>query len=229
MITVIIKTRDDEMALAYALSALVPAAIEGIVREVVVIDHGSRDGTLTVADAAGCTMINASDIEGDARKFASERARADWIMFLSPSSMLESGWHSEALAFIDRAILAGEGGTRAAAFRLGLMEPGWRARLTEWAARLRYALLAAPHDEQGLLISRSFYRSIGGHRPLAAVADVDLARRIGRSRLTLLRSHVMISEVAERPGGFTRALRDVVCLTLLALKVSPRLVARLAD
>ena len=109
------------------------------------------------------------------------------------------------------------------------MEPGWRARFAEWSARLRYVLLTAPHDEQGLLISQSFYRSIGGHRPLAAVADVDLARRIGRSRLTLLRSRAMISEVAARPGGFARAVRDVVCLTLLALRVSPRLVARLAD
>jgi hypothetical protein len=229
MITVIIQTRDDEIPLAYALSALVTAAIEGIVREVVVIDHGSQDGTLTVADAAGCKMLEAGDIDGDPRHYASERARADWILFLAPSSALEPGWHGEALAFIDRAILAGEGRMRAATFRFGRAEPGWRARLAEWSAGLRSSLLAAPHEEQGLLISRSFYGRIGGHRPLAAMADIDLARRVGRGRLTLLRSRAVVSGAGERPGGFLRATRSAVCLMLLALRVSPRWVSRLAD
>ncbi len=60
MITAIIETRDDEVPLAHALAALVPAATEGVLREVIVIDHGSRDGTLTVADIAGCTVIEAA-------------------------------------------------------------------------------------------------------------------------------------------------------------------------
>ena len=40
MITAIIETRDDEVPLPHALAALVPAATEGVVREVIIIDHG---------------------------------------------------------------------------------------------------------------------------------------------------------------------------------------------
>lgn len=229
MISVIILTQDDEIPLAHALSALVPAAIEGVVREVIVVDRGSRDGTLTVADAAGCAMIKARDVDGDERAAASDTARSDWLLFLAPSSILTHGWHSEALTFIDRAILAGKGRSRAATFRYASAETGWRARFAEWSAWLRTAVLAAPREEQGLLISRSFYRSIGGHRPLAAMTDIDLARRIGRGRLTPLRSQALVSGAADRPGGFLRSLRHAICLALLALRVSPRLVAPLAE
>ncbi len=57
MITAIIETSDDEVRLAYALAALVPAAMAGVVREVVVDRPRLGDGTLAVADAAGCTII----------------------------------------------------------------------------------------------------------------------------------------------------------------------------
>ena len=80
MITAIIETRNDEVALAHALAALVPAATEGVIRDVIVIDHGSDDGTLVVADAAGCTIVDAG-AEDDAQRAAVEQARGDWLLF----------------------------------------------------------------------------------------------------------------------------------------------------
>ena len=125
MITAILSTRDDEIGLALALSALVPAATEGIVREAIVVDGGSRDGTLAVADAAGCTIVPDA---GDGLRQAASAARGDWLLFLTPAAVLETGWQSEVIAFVDRATMAGEARRRAAAFRFGRMDGGFAAR-----------------------------------------------------------------------------------------------------
>jgi glycosyltransferase involved in cell wall biosynthesis len=226
MISVIIATHDDEEDLAHALAALAPAAMDGIVRDVIVVDAGSRDGTLDVADEAGCAVVRGSGAA--ALMQAAEAARGDWLLFLSPSSVLEAGWQGEALGFMDRAAMAGAAQASAAAFRLRRPDAGLGARFTEAAAHFRTGFLSAPHSEQGLLLSRGFYRALGGHRDIAAMADVDIARRIGRRRLRLLRAHAMVRLDEDRPRGVGRALRNAACVTLFVLRLPPRLIGRLA-
>jgi hypothetical protein len=142
--------------------------------------------------------------------------------------VLEAGWQSEALAFVDRAFMAGDARTSAATFRLRRAESGGRARIAEGVASFRTRFFAAPYGEQGLLISRGFYRALGGHRDLPAMADVDLARRIGRRRLTLLRAHAMVRRPDRAGSGMARTMRNAVCLTLFVLRLPPRLIGRLA-
>lgn len=62
MLTVIMECRDHEPELAHTLSALVTGAVEGLVSDVVILDHGSRDGSSRVADAAGCRFYGQWDI-----------------------------------------------------------------------------------------------------------------------------------------------------------------------
>jgi glycosyltransferase involved in cell wall biosynthesis len=229
MISVIFHTRNDEMALAHALSALVPAAAEGLVREVIVVDASSEDGTVLVADAAGCRIVTGSGLIGPDLVAAAAIARSDWLLFLSPSVMLEPGWQREVQDFIERTIMAGAGMQRAAAFRHARASFGWRARLAEITAALRSRLFTAPYPEEGLLVSARLYREIGGHRELPGMVEVDLARRIGRSRMSFLRSRAVLrGDIAERPGGFGRGLRNAACLTLFVLRVPAKTIGRLA-
>ncbi len=227
MISVILPTRDNEVDLAFALGPLVPAAVQGVVSEVIVVDSGSRDGTLKVADSAGCKVLAGSGRE--ALMEAVDAAKSDWMLFLSPGAVLDANWHGEALSFIDRAMLSGRGHHAAAVFRHGRAESGFTARFAEWCATFRSSGFAAPYEEQGLLISRSLYRSVGGHRPLPAMADVDLGRRIGRRRLTLLRARAVVHHPAGGGGGgFGRGVRNAALLTMFVLRLPPRLIGRLA-
>lgn len=191
MISVILTTRNDELALAHALAALVPAAADGMVREVIVVDSGSTDGTIAVADAAGCKIVEGGGERGVDLARGAAAARSEWLLFLSPDVMLEPGWQREARDFIDRLAMAGTGATRAASFRLAHAGFGWRARMTEVVAALRARVLAAPLPEQGLLVPTSLYRAVGGHRAGAHLAESDLGRRIGRGRLSFLRARAI--------------------------------------
>jgi glycosyltransferase involved in cell wall biosynthesis len=226
MITLIIATRNDEEDLAHALAALAPAAMAGIVRDAIVVDAGSRDGTLAVADEAGCAVVRGQGAA--ALMQAAEMARGDWLLFLSPVAVLAAGWESEALGFVDRAFMAGTARTSAATFRLRRAEAGAGARIAEAMASFRTRFFAAPYGEQGLLISRDLYRALGGHRDLAAMADVDIARRIGRRRLTLLHCHALVRRGQQSRGSLLRALRNGACVALFVLRLPPRLIGRLA-
>jgi glycosyltransferase involved in cell wall biosynthesis len=227
VISVIITTRNSETDLALALAALVPAATEGLVREVIVVDRGSADGTAIVAVAAGCEFIAAGNAAGEARRQAAARAKSDWLLFLAPRAMVEAGWQGEALAFIDAAVGSGNARRRAATLRFGRMGPGLRARLEEVMATARTRLFAAPREEQGLLVSKALYRSLGGHRDIAALADVDLARRVGRRRLWLLRARALVRHGGDDPS-LARSLRNGLCFVMLLLRLPPRLIDRLA-
>lgn len=87
MLTIIMECRDNEAELAQTLSALVSGAVEGLVRDVIVLDHGSRDGSSKVADAAGCRFLTHWDIKEVVRS-----ARGEWLLLLEPGARPLTGW-----------------------------------------------------------------------------------------------------------------------------------------
>ena len=58
MLSVIIPTLNAESGLAATLEALVPAAVAGLISDVVVVDGGSNDATKLIADNAGCNWVD---------------------------------------------------------------------------------------------------------------------------------------------------------------------------
>ena len=75
MISVVIPTRNAEQTLAATLSALVPAVVDGVVREVVVADCGSSDATREIADAAGARLVEAPQGRGVQLRAGADVAR----------------------------------------------------------------------------------------------------------------------------------------------------------
>jgi glycosyltransferase involved in cell wall biosynthesis len=180
MLSVIIATHDSERALVATLAALVPGATAGVVREVIVADGGSRDETEQVADIAGCRFFASDQALGARLKAAAATARGEWLMFLRPGIVPGPSWIDETIAFgqspahhVQAAVFASEHGFFA-------------------ALRLKIFL---PAPEQGLILRKSFYDELGGHRADAADPEADLLRRIGPARLTTLRTAVTRSNI----------------------------------
>ena len=179
MLSVIIATHDSERALVHTLAALVPGATAGVVREVIVADGGSRDETEQVADIAGCVFLKSGQSLGARLTEAAERTRGDWLMFLGPGVVPGAAWIEDTAGFV-------QGQAKAATFSAP------PAGLGGWIRRL-FATL--PANEQGLVIRKVFYAELGGHRAEAGDPERDLLRRIGRSRLTVLRTQVSRSDI----------------------------------
>jgi hypothetical protein len=182
MISVVIATHNSERPLVATLAALVPGAMDGLLSEVIVADGGSRDDTAAVADAAGCNFLLGEEPLGRRLKKAADAARAPWLLFLRPGTILDSAWTSEARRFVERPTTP-DGGAAAATFR---RDAPARARLRDVGLLFLAALGAPPHPRQGLLIAHPFYDTLGGHADAAADPEADLIRRIGRRRMAML-------------------------------------------
>ncbi len=101
MISVLIPTLNDEAVLGRALMGLTSAAVGGLVTEVIVIDGGSTDATLEVADDAGCTLLNGAGPRGAGLQAASSAAKRDWLLVLEPAAWLQPGWEGVAQGHVD--------------------------------------------------------------------------------------------------------------------------------
>ncbi|HML13248.1 MAG TPA: glycosyltransferase [Xanthobacteraceae bacterium] len=182
MLSVVIATDESERALVATLATLVPGATAGAIREVIVADKGSRDQTAAVADAAGCRMmVSPAPLAGRLRA-AAALARASWLMFLQPGIAPDPTWIAETMRFIEDAELYAAPAHRAATFS---PRPDPAPSLI---AALRAPFRRRPRPDQGLVIAKRLYDSLGGHREGVADCESDLIGRIGWRRITVLRT-----------------------------------------
>jgi rSAM/selenodomain-associated transferase 2 len=220
--SVVIPTLNAIETLGETIRALVSEA--GGPLEVVVVDGGSGDGTGELAASLGAKVLEAPRGRGIQLLQGARHASGAWLLFLHADTRLQPGWHAEARAFM------GDPGNaeQAAVFRLAFDSPRLSARLIERAAAWRARAFGLAYGDQALLISRSFYESLGGHPALPIMEDVELMRRIGKRRLVILKTKALTSARRyEREGYLKRGSRNLACLALYRLGVPAQTIARL--
>lgn len=87
MLSVVIEADENAEGLATTLASLIPAAVDGVVREVIVCDAATKDAIAIVADHAGCTYLPRSSARDGIRL-----ARCEWLLLLEPGARLGDGW-----------------------------------------------------------------------------------------------------------------------------------------
>jgi rSAM/selenodomain-associated transferase 2 len=197
------------------------ATLHGVPDEVVVADGGSGDGTRELAERLGARVVLAPRGRGVQLAAGVAAARGDWLLLLHADTKLDAAWPSAAQHFM------ASHPNRAAYFRFALDIDDHRARRLERLVAWRCRRLALPYGDQGLLISKKLLEAIGGVRPLPLMEDVDLVRRIGRSRLVGLDIAAVTSAARwQCDGWYRRSLRNLSCLAMYHVGVPPRLLAR---
>ena len=102
MISAVIPTLNSEATLATTLEALIPAVVEGVVREVIVADGGSTDRTLKIADQSGARVVTSETGRGLQLKSGAAAAKMPWLLFLHADTVLDPGWERVADQHIDK-------------------------------------------------------------------------------------------------------------------------------
>jgi rSAM/selenodomain-associated transferase 2 len=218
-ISIVIPTLNAMPRLADCLAALVAGLGAGLIRDVVVVDAGSGDQSAAIALDMGCRVIQVGDNgrgRGQQLAAGAKAAKGDWLLFLHGDSVPLEGWIAACNAHIATAP------HQAAYFQLGFddQEPS-ALRITFWA-NWRARLFGLPYGDQGLLISRALYEAVGGFQPIALMEDVDLVRKLGKSRLRSLCAVVETSAERYRKGGWWFVpLRNLTLLVAFLCGVSP--------
>lgn len=224
-IGVVIPTLNEERALPALLEDLRELGV-ALPLEVVVVDAGSGDGTRAIAAAAGVRVLAAA--RGRARQLnAGARAvRGEWLLFLHADCRLDS----QARGALERAVAAGSE-MSAAVFRFAIDLPGFWKRVIELGQRMREGLWGLPYGDQGLLVRRTLFDTVGGYPDVPLMEDVGIVRRLRHATaIRRLPGAVLTSGRRYLRDGVIRTwLRHTALITLYRAGVSPRRLARWRD
>jgi rSAM/selenodomain-associated transferase 2 len=222
MIGVVIPTLNEAEMLPALLADLREVAMV-LPLDVVVVDGGSSDGTPARAAASGALVLQAP--RGRARQLnrGARAASGDWLLFLHADSRLGEG----AVTAL-RAALEPSAGVQAAVFEFAIDLPRLWRRFIEAGQEVRESLSGLAYGDQGLLIRRELFQSVGGYPDLPLMEDVAMIRMVRRrTRVTRLPASLLTSGRRYRRGGVLRTwLKHTALISLYLLGASPARLAR---
>jgi rSAM/selenodomain-associated transferase 2 len=152
-LSIIIPVLNEAGRLATLIPELRKRSETGAVREIIVVDGGSGDGSAEVAAGNGARVLKAP--KGRARQMnaGARSARGGILYFLHADTLPPVGY--------DRWILqAMEGGPQAGCFRLRFEPPHWFLNSFAWCTRINHPLCRG--GDQSLFVPRSWFEQSGG-------------------------------------------------------------------
>jgi hypothetical protein len=194
-ISVVIPTLNDEQNLPGCLSALIEGLEAGLIRELIVSDGGSTDGTLQIAAETGAQIVTGPASRGGQLQRGCAQAEGDWFLVLHPGSWLSRGWTQQVETAL--ATPAAYWGT------LRFRAQGFMPLMTAEWGNLRSKGLSLPYGNQGLLLPGPLYETVGGYADLPEMEDILLARRL-RGHLRPLGTEVYADAGAYQAKGWLR-------------------------
>lgn len=217
LVSVILPTLNSAASLQRAVNA-----VKSLRPEIIVTDGGSEDATRIIAEKAGGIIVASEPGRGRQLSAGAAAATGDWLLFLHSDTIL----NTEAVSAISGFILEPKHTRCAGYFSLAFDETSRPAMRTAKIANWRSRVFGLPYGDQGLLVHRDIYRKIGGYSSIPIMEDVDIIRRLGRRRLKLLRGQAITSAERYRRAGWSRrSLKNLGCLALYFLGVSPNRIA----
>ncbi len=183
-LSIIIPTLDEARSIAATLDVL---SREARGAELIVVDGGSRDGTVDLVRARGVKLIESGRGRGRQMGEGARAAtgRALWFLHADTLPSSECAAHIEE-ALRDASVVAGN-------FDVLFDGESFAARFLTWLyPRLRR--LGLCYGDSGIFVRRDTYERIGGFRDFPIFEDLDLVRRLRKEgRVAHLRARVTTS------------------------------------
>jgi len=186
--------------------------------DIVIADGGSTDGTVAAASTAGVRTVVAPRGRAAQMNAGARAVAGRWLLFLHADSRMPPRARRALLtAVVDEPEL------EAAVFGFAIdLPPGWK-RFIELGQALRQTLYGLPYGDQGLLVRRERFETIGGFPDIPLLEDVAALRALGgRARVRTLPGAILTSGRRYRRNGVVRTwLQHAAIMFLYYLGVPP--------
>ena len=145
--------------------------------EIIVVDGGSQDDTVAIAQSLNINSLNIKVIvipAGRAKQMNAGAAIAsgDSLLFLHGDTCLPSGFETLIPEALSRPkVVAG-------AFELGISGTDWKLRIVEWMVKVRSHLFSLPYGDQAIFLSKQQFQNLGGFPELPIMEDFQLILKL---------------------------------------------------
>ena len=142
--------------------------------EVIVVDGGSQDETVALAQSVGVKVIAVISGRASQMNAGAAVATGSILLFLHADTHLPPAFDT-----LVRQVLQNTGAI-AGAFELRIDAELWGIRLIEKMVNLRSRFLSLPYGDQAIFLKASIFKEIGGFPNLPIMEDFELMRRLKR-------------------------------------------------
>ncbi len=193
--------------------------------QVIVVDGGSRDSTVALAQEGGAQVLETTPGRAHQMNAGARSANGDWLLFLHADSRLDGDAANTLSDFLNG---APNTSVAAAHFAFALGDGSGLLKAVEVGQRLRSRLTGLVYGDQGLLVRRSVFDAVGGFPELDIMEDVAMVRRLRRHGTVVeLKASLRTSARRYRRQGVLRtSLRNGAMVSAYLLGVSPERLAR---
>ncbi len=216
MISVIIPALNEAENITKTIESAKPEA-----KELLVVDGGSTDGTVAVAEAAGARVVNAVPCRARQMNRGAEAAVGDVLLFLHADTTLPQNYGSA----VERALYSR--GVAAGAFSLAIDAAKAKYRLVERIVAFRSRRNGLPYGDQAIFVRAKTFAENGGFSDMPIMEDYEFMRRIRCSgRIVILPQQAVTSSRGWQKLGVVRtAVVNFLIIVAYHFGVSPKRLA----
>ena len=201
-VSIIIPTINEANNLPLLLSDLSIIHKEG---EIVIVDSGSEDKTIDLANIYGAKVYKSKEKNrGLQLDLGAKNSKGEWLIFLHADTRLTTDWFTKI-----KFVLKG-GKNFIYYFKFKINDKKIIYRFLEILVNFRSQYLKQPYGDQGLIIHRNNYFKNNGFRKIPLMEDVDFLSRLKNKKdLKQLNFPIFISSRKwERTNFFIQALKN---------------------
>lgn len=156
--------------------------------EAIVVDGGSRDETVAVAQSLGVTVISTAAGRANQMNAGAAVATGDILLFLHADTLLPPKFDILVRQALQQA------GTVAGAFELRIDARLRGVRLVERMVNWRSRFVSMPYGDQAIFLKATVFEDIGGFTDLPIMEDFELMRHLKRlGRIAIVPAPVLTS------------------------------------